>query len=325
MIVLTSEDVGRLLPMAKAIEVVEGAMRAVSAGQAELPLRNVVPVGGENRMGVMPGALSAPACFGVKLVSLFPGNPARGLSSHLGAYVLFDAETGQASAMMDASLLTALRTAAASAVATRALALPEASVLALVGYGEQAEHHLAAICAVRPIREVRVAGRDAEKAAAFCERARAQHPELHFTSGTDVAAAVAGAAVVCTVTASPTPILKQAWLSPGCHVNVVGSSIPTMREVDDDLVLKCPIWVDYLPSTLAQAGEVVELIAEGRFAADSLRGEIGQLLAGKIAGRSGADEQTVYRSLGVAAQDLAAAQAVLEAARAQGLGQEVTL
>ncbi len=325
MIVLTSEDIAALLSMTDAIETVETAMKAVSKGGAELPLRNVVPVGGNNRMGVMPGALSDPACFGVKLVSLFPDNPTRGLSSHLGAFILFDAVTGQVTAMMDASLLTAIRTAAASAVATRALARPDASTLAIVGYGEQAEHHLDAICAVRDIETVNVAGRDAVKAAAFCETALNRHPKLQFNAGTDVRAAVKQADIICTVTASLTPVLHHAWLAEGCHVNVVGSSIPSMREVDDVLVLKSSVWVDYLPSALAQAGEIVDLIAAQRYSAGALNGEIGQLLNGDIVGRTSPREQTVYRSLGIAAQDLAAAQFVLTAATERGMGQTVRL
>lgn len=325
MIVLTSEQVRALLPIADAIEIIDRTMQTVSSGGAEMPLRSVVPVGGANRMGVMPGALSDPDCFGVKLVSLFPGNPGRGLSSHLGAVLLFDAETGQARAMMDAGLLTALRTAAASAVATRALSRSESRRLAIVGYGEQAEHHLDAICAVRPIETVRVAGRSIEKARAFCAAARARHPGLDLEACGDVRTAVAGADIVCTVTASPDPVLRHAWLAAGCHVNVVGASIPTMREVDDALVLNSSIWVDYLPSALAQAGEVVDLIAAGRFRADDLRGEIGAVLRGVAPGRGSAGEQTVYRSLGVIAQDLAAAQAVTRAAESLGIGQRVTL
>lgn len=323
MIVLTQEDVARLLPMTEAVEVIDRAMRVVSDGGAQLPLRNIVDVGSGNRMGVMPGALSEPNCFGVKLVSLFPANPARGLSSHRGAIVLFEAETGGAVAMMDASLLTAIRTAAASGVATRALARAEAERLAIIGYGEQAEHHLDAMCAVRPVKRVHVAGRSADKARAFCEHAATKYPELEFTLGDDVEAAVREADIVCTVTSSPTPILKTTWLSEGCHVNVVGSSIPSMREVDDDFVLRASIWVDYLPSTLAQAGEVVDMIAAGRFSADALRGEIGALLAGRIGGRGSDAELTAYRSLGIAAQDLAAAQYVLERATAEGVGQKV--
>jgi ornithine cyclodeaminase/alanine dehydrogenase-like protein (mu-crystallin family) len=173
MIILTSEDVAQLLPMRVAIEVIDTTMKMVSKGDAELPLRSAIPVGGANKMGIMPGAIMSAdnSCFGVKLLSLFPDNSKRGLSSHLGAYVLFDADTGEARAMMDASLLTAVRTAAASGVATRALAREDASALTIIGYGEQAEHHLDAICAVRDIATVHIVGRDAAKAEAFCKTA----------------------------------------------------------------------------------------------------------------------------------------------------------
>lgn len=325
MIVLSSDHIEALLSITDVIEIVDKTMQTVSSGGAELPLRSAIPVGGQNKMGVMPGALSDPNCFGVKLVSLFPNNAEQGLSSHLGAIVLFDAATGQASAMMDAGLITAMRTAAASAVATRALARPDASALTIVGYGEQAEHHLDAISAVRDIKTVHVVGRSATKAEAFCEAAQTRHPKIRFNSGTDVRAAVADADIVCTVTSSPTPILQHAWLPQGCHVNIVGSSIPSMREVDDDLVLKTSIWVDYLPSTLAQAGEIVDLIAAQQFDATQLKGEIGLVLNGDAVGRTSTGEQTVYRSLGVAAQDLATAQAVFQAADKQGVGQSVLL
>ena len=325
MIVLSHSDVEALLSMKDAIAVIAGVMPQVSAGKAELPLRSVIPVGGANRMGIMPGALAEAGCYGIKLVSLFPGNPARGLSSHRGAMVLFEAETGEATAMMDASLLTAVRTAAASGVATRALARPNCETLAIVGYGEQAEHHLDAMAEVRPIRRVTVAGRSADKAAAFCERAASRHAGLTFSSTTDIEAAVRDADLVCTVTASPVPVLKGDWLAPGCHVNVVGSSIPSMREVDDRFVERASIWVDYLPSTLAQAGEIVDMIAAGRFSADAIRAEIGNVLAGKAPGRASSDEITAYRSLGIAAQDLAAAQFVVNRAIAQGRGQSVSL
>lgn len=324
MIVLTHDDVAALLPMGEAIEVVAEAMRGVSDRTAELPLRSVVPVGGDNKMGVMPGAIADPACFGVKLVSLFPGNPVRGLSSHRGAIILFEAETGGAVAMMDASLLTAIRTAAASAVATRALAREGAASLALIGYGEQAEHHLAAMLAVRPVRHVTVAGRSAEKAAGFAARAAADYPDVDFSSGIDLRAAVEGADIVCTVTASPTPIVMGDWVRPGAHVNIVGSSIAAMREVDDRMIERGAVWVDYLPSTLAQAGEIVDMIAAGTLAESDLKGEIGALLSGRIGGRSDADQITLYRSLGVAAQDLAAAHHVFNRARTEGRGQKVT-
>ena len=173
MIVLSNKDVATLLPMETAVAVVERAMVAVSAGKATLPLRSIIDVGGPNKMGMMPGAMTDPACYGIKLVSLFPGNPEAGYSSHQGAIVLFESGHGSAVAMMNAGLLTAIRTAAASAVATRALAREDAKVLAIVGTGEQAEHHLDAMLAVRDITEVRVAGRRQEKADAFVPRRKA--------------------------------------------------------------------------------------------------------------------------------------------------------
>ncbi len=325
MIVLSEQEVAALLPMQEAIEVVDQTMRAVSRGGAELPLRFAMPVGGGNFMGVMPGALAAPACYGIKLVSLFPGNPARGLSSHRGAILLFEAETGGAVAMMDAGLLTAIRTAAASAVATRALARADAAQLALIGHGEQAWHHLAAMAAVRPLRAVSVAGRDGARAQAFAERAKQAFPALSFTHGTSVEEAVAGADIICTVTAAPRPILQGAWLREGAHLNVVGASMADKREVDDAVVARSAVWVDYLPSALAQAGEIVDMIKAGRLQESELMGEIGALLNGDIPGREDGGQITLYRSLGVAAQDLACAWHVLGRARASGAGQEVAL
>jgi ornithine cyclodeaminase len=226
--------------------------------------------------------------------------------------------------MMDAGLLTAIRTAAASAVATRVLAPEGAERLTLIGTGEQAEHHLTAMCAVRPIRAVHVVGRRAEKAADFAEHARAQHPGLAITHGTDVAAGVRGAQIVCTVTNAATPVLHGDWLEPGQHVNVVGASVATKREVDDAVVHRSELFFDYRPSLLAQAGEVVDMLAAGVITQDHLKGEIGAVLSGTLPGRSGAGAITVYRSLGVMAQDLAAAHHILTRAEAEGRGQSVS-
>lgn len=327
--ILSNADIAALLPMDQAIAVVDRVMRNVSAGGAQLPLRHAVPVGGTaarpNLMGVMSGAISDPQCYGVKLVSLFPDNPSRGLSGHRGAVVLFEAETGGAVAMMDAGLLTAIRTAAASAVATRALARPEARVLTIIGTGEQAEHHLTAMLAVRPVQEVRIIGRRPERAAEFAEHAAAHHPGLRISHGVDARAAVAGADIICTVTNSATPVLMGEWLEPGQHLNIVGASMPAKREVDDAVVLCAALFCDYRPSLLAQAGEVVEMIAAGTVTEAHLQGEIGAVLAGLVPGRQAADQITLYRSLGVTAQDLAVAHHVLGAAEASGRGQQVSL
>lgn len=324
MIVLTAEDLAALLPMDQAVAAIEAAMRCVSAGGAELPLRFAVPVGGANLMGVMAGALAEPQVHGVKMVSLYPGNPARGLSSHRGAMVLFEAETGGAVALMDAGPLTAIRTAAASAVATRALARPEAATLTLVGYGEQAWHHLAAMRTVRPIGRVLVTGRNPDRAAAFAARARTAHPGLAVEAVADVAAAVAEADILCTLTASPEPVVFGAWLRPGQHLNIVGASVASKREVDDAVVDRAAIWVDYLPSAQAQAGEIIAALKDGRRSAEDLP-EIGAVLAGTARGRAADEQITAYRSLGIAAQDLAAAHHALGRALDEGRGQRVRL
>lgn len=321
--ILSNEDVARLLTMPVAIEGIDRVMRSVSAREVEMPLRHTVPVGGQNRLGVMSGAINSPQCYGVKLLSLFPENPARGLSGHRGAMVVFEPETGSPVAMMDAGLLTAIRTAAASAVATKALAREEAEVLTLIGTGEQAEHHLTAMCAVRPISNLRVVARDPAKAEKFANWAAAQHPELKISHGTDAKKAIQAADIICTVTNSATPVLNGEWMEAGQHFNIVGASIPTKREIDDDAVKRAALWVDYRPSALAQAGELVDMIAAGQLTEDHIRAEIGEVLTGQAPGRRNQTEITMYRSLGVIAQDLAVAQFLYEQATAGGLGTDV--
>lgn len=321
--ILSNADVAALLPMTEAIEAVDRVMRVVSAGGAQLPLRHAVPVGGRNMMGVMSGALDTPHCYGVKLVSLFPDNPARGLSGHRGAVVLFEPETGGAVAMMDAGLLTAIRTAAASAVATRALARTGASRLTLIGTGEQAEHHLEAMLAVRPVRALHVVGRRPDSAAEFARHAAARFPALAVTHGTDARDGLRGADIVCTVTSSATPVVQGAWLEEGQHLNVVGASVATKREIDDTTVLRAAVFTDYRASFFAQAGEIVEMIRAGTIDETHLQAEIGAVLSGDTPGRLLPDAITLYRSLGVTAQDLAVAQHVLDRAVSEGRGQDV--
>lgn len=323
MIVLTDSDVGALLTPAMAFDAVAAVMQRVSAGAAQLPLRHVVPVGGPNLMGVMSGALDDPACYGAKLLSLFPGNPARGLSGHRGAVVLFDPDTGAPVAMIDAGCLTALRTAAASAVATDALARAGAARLVLIGTGEQAEYHLHAIARIRPLTAVHVVGRRADKAAGFAGLAAARYPGLEMTHGTDVQAGVRGADIICTVTNAAEPVLLGEWLEPGQHLNIVGASVPSKREIDAEVLRRASVFCDYRPSFEAQAGELAALRAEGDLPQGLLRGEIGAVLSGTLPGRQAPEEITLYRSLGIMAQDLAVGWQAMEAANAQGTGQRV--
>jgi ornithine cyclodeaminase len=322
--VLSGADVRALLPMPDCIDLMQRTMATVSEGGARIPPRSVVPVSAGNLMGIMPGYLAEPEGFGVKLISLFPQNPAAGLSSHLGLVMLFEPQHGQPVALMDAAELTAVRTAAVSGVATRLLARPDAGDLAILGAGEQAASHLEAMLAVRPISRVRVWSRTPNHAVRFADEASARHG-LAIEVSDDVERAVAGADLICTVTASPEPILKGDWVAPGAHVNAVGASRPNAAEVDTDLVVKSRFFVDFRPSTALEAGEYLRALEAGAITAAHIRGEIGEVASGAVAGRGGAEEITLFKSLGIAAEDLAAAHFVLERARASAVGQVVQL
>lgn len=307
---ISADQVYALLPMADCIDVVEAVMIGVSRGQANLPLRSIMPLSGGNAMGIMPGGLALPHVHGIKLVSLYPDNPKQGLSSHQGVILLFDSANGTPIAVVDGASITAQRTAAASAAATRALARADARVLAILGAGEQADHHLPAMLCVRPFDEVRVWTRTPASAEAFAAR--------HAGCGATIRAcataedAVRGADVIVTATASPVPVLKGEWLQPGQHVNLVGASVASAREIDDAGVARGRLFVDTLAGASVQAGEYLDARAAGAIAGDHILGEIGRVYDGTLPGRLGADDITIYKSLGVAAQDLAAAYQVLQ-------------
>jgi ornithine cyclodeaminase len=296
----------------------------VSEGRAVIPPRTVTPVSPGNFLGNMPGYLAEPECFGVKLLSLFPNNPAAGLSSHLGLVVLFEPEHGRPVALLDAAELTAIRTAAASGLATRLLAREDAADLAILGAGEQARSHLEAMLAVRPIRRVRVWSRTEANAAAFAASEGARHG-LVIETAPDPRTAVEGADIVCTVTASRTPVLQGAWLAPGVHVNAAGASRPDAAELDTEAVVRARYFVDCRASTELEAGDWLRARAAGAVGPDHIAAEIGEVASGARPGRTSDSEITLFRSLGVAAEDLAAAAYVLEAARARGVGQTASL
>jgi ornithine cyclodeaminase len=317
--ILSGADVRRLLTMEACIELMATTLAAVSAGEAVNPLRSIMPVsGGRQLFGIMPGALPA-AGFGAKLLSLFPDNPAAGLSSHLGLVILFEPAHGRPVALIDAAEVTAIRTAAVSALATRLLAAPGAGDLAILGSGEQAASHLAAMACVRQLRRVRVWSRNAAHAQAFAAREGERHG-MDLEVAADVAAAVDGADIICAVTAARTPILKGDWVGPGAHVNAVGASAPTSAEVDEALVVKSRLFVDYRPSTEAEAGEYLNASAAGAIGPDHISAEIGDVAAGRAPGRRAAREITLFKSLGIAAEDIAVARFLLDRAEAAGLG-----
>jgi ornithine cyclodeaminase/alanine dehydrogenase-like protein (mu-crystallin family) len=317
-LVIGGADVRRLLPMRDCIPIVERVMRVVSHGGAQLPLRmGVAPPGTANLMMVMPGYLDEPTSMGAKVIAIYPGNAERGMPSHTGVVVLFDPLQGAPIAFIDATAITALRTAAASAVATRALSPDDACDLAIIGTGEQAAAHLQAIGCVRKLRTIRVWGRSQDKAEAFAAR-EAANVEPRIEVCPTIREALVGADIVCTTTSSREPIVQGVWVARGAHVNLVGASTAATREVDDEMVTQGTFFVDYRPSALAQAGELLETM--GVDAANHIRGEIGEVLNGTVAGRTDEFEITVYKSLGIAAQDLAAAHEVYQRAKAAGAG-----
>jgi ornithine cyclodeaminase/alanine dehydrogenase-like protein (mu-crystallin family) len=321
--ILNAADVRRLLPMADCIDLMDKAMRAVSDGSAVLPLRSLLRMPGAiGAMGQMHGYLPDPSCFGIKLVSLFPRNTPPEYSSHLGVVLLFEADHGRPVALLDAAEITAIRTAAASGLATRLLAREDAGDLALLGAGEQAQSHLAAMLAVRPLRRVRVWARDAAKAAAFAATEGARHG-ITVEPTADARAAVADADIICTVTKSREPILFSDWIMPGAHVNLVGSSFAGAVEVDTATVSRGRYFVDYRGSAIHEAGEYLNALAEGAIGPEHIVAEIGEVAAGASIGRRDGGDLTIYKSLGIAAQDLASAAFVLDRARREGVGQVV--
>ena len=311
--VLDADSVRSLLSMSVCIDLMQETQIAISQGEIEIPLRSTLPVdGGKASFLVMPGEVGGSGTFGAKLLSIYPDNPARGLAAIQGYVLLFDAADGSPKALVDAASLTAIRTAAASAAATRALSRLDASRLALLGYGVQAESHLEAMCAVRHIREVRVWGPNIERARAFA--ARHQRPELIIEAVETAGEAVRDADVVCAVSNARDPLIVADDVSPGAHLNLVGAHKPNGREADAETLSRSRVYTEVTEFALAEAGDLILAIEEGVFRTSAILGEIGEVFAGTLAGRTRKDEITLYKSLGNTAQDLAAAAYVVAAA-----------
>lgn len=303
------EEVARRLTYEVAIPIVREAMIAFSTGETRQLLRSIIPLAQGRMFGIMPGALGERAPFGAKIISVYPENFEAGLQSHQGVIVLFEPESGAPVCVVHAGEVTAIRTAAASAVATDALARPEASRMALLGYGEQARTHLRAIAKVRPLDDVLVWGRGPDRAEAFARQMSAELG-VQVRSAPDVQAAVAQADIVCTVSAASEPILKGAWLRPGVHVNLVGSSRAGPAEADHDVVSRSRFIADSREGVIAQGAEFLNAKAAGVVGDEHVVGEIGQVLAGQLEGRQSPEQITVYKSLGHIVQDLASAWAL---------------
>jgi len=323
-VVLTAAEVAALLPMPVCIDAMALALESLCRGEAHQPLRLVFrPPAAAGMMAFMPAYLggSRPA-FGQKAIGIFAGNADRQMDTHQGAVLLFDGETGELRALMNGAAVTAIRTAAVSALATRLLSREDAGDLALVGSGTQARTHLEALACVRPLRRVRVASRRPERAFRFAQEMSAAL-KLVVEPMPGVEEAVRGADLVVLATDSGEPVVKRSWISAGAHLNAVGASLPDRREVDSATIAASRLYVDRRESTTHEAGDYLIPLAEGVIGPDHIQAELGEVLIGARPGRESRDEITLFKSLGLAVEDLAAAVAVHERALASGVGTSV--
>lgn len=314
MVFLDEAEVLRRLDLEGCRTAVRRAMIALSAGETRQLPRAIIPIGAGRLFGQMPGALLADGYFGAKLVSVFGDPDQPGRSAHMGVVVLFDATSGQAICVADASAITLIRTAAATAAASDVLAVPDAERLTILGHGHQAGAHIEALARVRPLREVRVWGRSLERARDFCAT-MSEKTGLAVTAVADARAAVADAQIVCTVTGAVEPVLFADWLSPGTHVNLVGASVASAAEADAAVVSVGRYVVESRESARTGAGEFLRAIAAGLVDDDCIAAEIGEVFAGTLPGRRSPSDITVYKSIGHAVQDLAAAAYLYEQVR----------
>lgn len=325
---LSRRDLDRLLTPASTLEALEAAFRAAAQGRVLAPVRLPVEVGSDGVLLYMPAVLRGEVgsgAAGAKVVGVFPGNPARGLPLIHAVYLLHDATTGRPTALLEAGRLTALRTAAASALAATRLARPDASTLALLGAGVQAAAHLEAMLGIRPVRRVLVAGRDPARAERFAADARSRHPGLEVELAGDPDAAVARADLVVAATTSRVPVVRGAALRPGAFVALVGAFTPDAREADTEAVCRSRVYVDTYGGAMAEAGDLLIPIAEGAFAPTEIVGDLAGLVSGAVPGRRGPEEITLFKSVGAALEDLAVATLAVRLAEAAGVGTEVEL
>jgi ornithine cyclodeaminase/alanine dehydrogenase-like protein (mu-crystallin family) len=318
--ILGAREVRELLPMRECIEATRRAMTLTSSGRAEQPIRTKMDVPGrKGLLSMMPGAISDPERFGIKIVSVFPENFGTAFGSHQGLVVLFDPEHGSPLAVLDGREITAIRTGAASAVATDALARADVETLGIYGYGEQAHTHLSALPLVRPFKTVLLWGRDAARARAFAEK-EGKRTGLTIEVVSKPEELAARCDVLCTTTSAPEPFFKGEWLRPGTHINVVGSSVPTTAEIDVEAVRRSKVFVDYRASALALAGDLKRAMAAGVIDESHILGEVGEVVTGAKAGRTSAADITMFKSLGMISEDLTSAHVILRNAEARNAG-----
>jgi len=323
-LILTHQEVQRLLPMAECIEVMEAALSALARGEMEQPLRMVVkPRTAGGVIAMMPAYRSgAEAVFGLKAICVFPQNPAKGKDAHQGGVLLFSGATGEPLAMMNASAITEIRTAAVSGVATQLLAREDASDLAIIGAGVQARSHLLAMSCVRKISRARIASRTLTHAQAFVSEMQSTC-SFPLQAVDNVRAAVAGADIIVTATTAFEPVLQREWIATGAHINAVGTYSHAARELDTETMAAASLYVDRRESALNEAGDYLLAAREGAIGPDHIRAEIGEILIGTARSRTTRDEITVFKSLGLAIEDLAAASYLYQKANEQQIGTRV--
>ena len=324
-LIVSQSEVTRLLPMRECIDAMADALMAVGRGEVVLPLRQVVIL--PHKLGAvasMPAYSDSPKGIGVKVIAVFPKNRGTEYDSHQGVVLLFDTEHGSLRAIVDASEVTAIRTAAASGLATKLLAREDAGDLAILGSGAEARTHLEAMLHVRDIKRVRVWSPTPEHRDRFADR-ESRRQGVTVESVASAQSAVADADIICTVTSAKEPVLKGKWIAPGAHINAVGSSVKSARELDTEAVQRSRLFVDRRESTLNEAGDFLTPKAEGAIGDDHILGEIGDILLGTLQGRASGEEITLFKSLGIAVEDLAAVHLIFTRALEQELGTWIEL
>jgi len=322
-LILDNAQVRELLPMPECIELMADALAALARGEVFQPLRTIArPPDAPGLLGLMPAYRSGEhGAFGLKAICVFPGNPAQGKDAHQGAVMLFSRETGELLALMNASEITAIRTAAVSAVATRLLAREDAEQLAIIGAGVQARTHLTALACVRPIKHARVACRNIEHAQQLAAEMKLSFPIEPVRTNEE---AVRGADLLVTATSSLEPVINRDWISPGAHINAIGTHSPNSREVDSGTMGVARIFTDRRESALNESGDYLLAAKEGVVTPESILGEIGELLIGAKSGRTSESEITLFKSLGLAIEDVACADYIYKKATAGNFGSYVS-
>ncbi|MFQ5639804.1 MAG: ornithine cyclodeaminase family protein [bacterium] len=323
--ILSENDVYNLLPMAECMDVMAETLKTLARGDGVNPLRSLLRFpDGSGILGMMPAYLGDPRTAGIKVVTVMPGNHGTEYDAHQGLVLLFEVEHGCPLALIDASSITAIRTAAVSGVATELLARADAQRLALLGSGVQARTHLEAMLQVRTITDVRIWSPSQNHARDFSEREKSKH-NLTVDVAPSAKAAVVNADIICTATSSRQPVLCADWISPGAHINAVGACLPAARELDTETVMRARLFVDRLESALNEAGDFLIPKKEGAISDNHILGEIGEILLGQVDGRKSDEEITLFKSLGIAVEDLGAAYYVYEKAVKLGVGVSIEL